>query len=84
MAAPLPSGVPLSRIPAGQPPPGVEPLNFVNPPTKENAMIAIGAIMMALAGFFVTGRIYLNYANKGHKLGWDDGINAIPLRMAIF
>ena len=75
MASSLPLGVPLSLTPAGKPPAGVAPLNFTNPPTKETAIIIVSAITMALASFFVTGRVYLNYANKGRKLGWDDGMS---------
>ena len=84
MAASLPPGVPLSQIPAGRPPPGVEPLNLVNPPTKENAIIVISAIMIALASFFVIGRVYLNNTNKGRKLGWDDGMNSVPFGPIFF
>ena len=79
MAASLPPGIPLSQIPYGRPPPGVEPLNFVNPPTKEKPIIAVSAITVALATIFVIGRVYLNNANKGRKLGLDDGMNATSL-----
>lgn len=77
MAASLPPGIPLSQIPYGRPPPGVEPLNFVNPPTKEKPIIAVSAVTVALATIFVVGRVYLNNTNKGRKLGFDDGTNTI-------
>ena len=66
----IPPGVPLSEIPALQPPPGVTP-NFVNPPTIAPALVTVNAVFLALMIVAVSIRIF----SKGvllRSLGWDD------------
>lgn len=66
----IPAGVPLSEIPALQPPPGITP-NFINPPTIAPALIAVNGVFLALMLLAVSIRIY----SKGlllRSLGWDD------------
>lgn len=74
MAVPLPSGVSLSMLPMGHPPPGVQPLNMVNPFTRETAVLVVGVLFTISTSIFVGGRIYLIAITQGRKLGWDDGI----------
>ena len=66
----IPSGVPLSKIPSLQPPPGVTP-NFINPPSIANAIITVSRLFLVLMLAAVSMRIY----TKGviiRTLGWDD------------
>ncbi|KAI9845651.1 MAG: hypothetical protein M1837_004625 [Sclerophora amabilis] len=71
MASSLPPGVPLSQIPSGPAPPGVQPLS-ASAPNHEVAIIVVSALLSALALFFVTSRIYINACHVARKLGWDD------------
>ena len=72
----LTSGMQLSLMAAGQRPSAVEPLRLINSSSKEQAIIAISTISLALASFLVVGRAYLSPANNGRKLGWDDGMQS--------
>ena len=66
----LPPGVPLSEIPAGKPPIGVEP-NFVDPKSLANAIVTVNAVFLALMLIFITLRVYTK-AMLLHSLWWDD------------
>lgn len=52
-----PPGLPLERLPALSPPPGVTP-NFVNPENYQSLIIALQTICLALATGFTALRIY--------------------------
>ena len=66
----IPPGVPLSEIPALQPPPGVKS-NFVDPPSYANALIAVNAVFLAFMLIALTIRIFTKSILL-HSLGWDD------------
>jgi len=59
----------LSKIPAGQPPPDVQP-NFVNPPTLLTAVIASTVIIHVFTLLFILVRVYVNAWTR--KLDWED------------
>lgn len=66
----VPHGLPLSQVPALEPPPGVIP-NLVNPPSLANTVIVVSVVFLTLMLFFVSIRIY----TKGvllRSLGWED------------
>lgn len=70
LALELPSGVPLSQIPAAVPPAGVTP-NFKNPPSLVPATICVCTVMVSLTLFFVATRVYMAFQLK-HKLALDE------------
>ncbi|MCJ1463139.1 hypothetical protein MMC07_001744 [Pseudocyphellaria aurata] len=60
----------LKTIPAGDPPPGIQP-NFSDPPTLFPALLGVGIafLVLAVACFFI--RIYTKFAIS-KRWGWDD------------
>ncbi|KAL8937600.1 MAG: hypothetical protein Q9216_004340 [Gyalolechia sp. 2 TL-2023] len=60
----------LQTLPAGVPPPGMQP-NFVDPPTLVPAVLGVGASFLALALFCFSIRVWTKVTiNK--RLSWDD------------
>lgn len=61
----------LKTLPAGQPPPGIQP-NFVDPPTRVPVILGVGIAFLVLAVLCFSIRIYSKLATaKSWK--WDDG-----------
>jgi hypothetical protein len=52
-------GQDLSKIPAGAPPPGLQP-NFTNPPTLLSAVIATAVVIHVITLLFILARAYVN------------------------
>ena len=60
----------LQTLPAGSPPPGIQP-NFEDPPTLVPALLGVGAAFLALAVFCFSIRAWTKLTiNK--KFSWDD------------
>jgi hypothetical protein len=78
----LPPGTDLSKIPSAKAPPGWKS-NLIDPPTNEDAVVAVNATLMAVAFIFVLSRIWMNFF-KNRKLGWDDCIVVVGLLCAYF
>jgi hypothetical protein len=70
MSSSIPSGVPLSHVPLGPPPPGVES-NFVNPENRAIEYYLVGGIGAFLMLFFVSIRLYVRLTSR--TAWWDDG-----------
>lgn len=67
------NGIPhsiLENLPAGTPPPGVQP-NFIDPPSRANLLIALNAVFMTLAWSVVAMRLYAK-GKIQRMLGWED------------
>ena len=62
----------LKTIPAGQPPPGIEP-NFADPLSRAPVVIGVGIAFGVLAVFCFFIRIYTKLAIK-KSWKWDDGM----------
>ena len=60
----------LSKIPAGTPPPGVQP-NFVNPPSSAPVLIAVGTVFMGIMFLFAGMRFYVKVIVR-RKVAPDD------------
>lgn len=60
----------LKTIPAGQPPPGINP-NFADPPTRVPIILGICAAFLVLAVICFVIRIYTKLA-VAKKWTWDD------------
>lgn len=60
----------LKILPAGKPPPGVQP-NFVDPPTQVPVILGVGAAFGVLAVLCFSIRIYTKLALT-KKWTWDD------------
>lgn len=61
----------LKSIPAGQPPPGVEP-NFADPTTRVPVVLGVGIAFIVLAIVCFSIRIYTKLAMR-KQWKWDDG-----------
>lgn len=60
----------LSTLPAGDPPPGIQP-NFSDPPTLVPALLGVPAAFLVLAVLCFFVRIYTKvFISK--RWGWDD------------
>ena len=70
MAAAIPPGADLSKIPLAQNPNGSPP-NFVNSPSQSSTDFAVGLPFAVLCTFFVLLRLATNFRHTG-KLGLDD------------
>ncbi|KAL9594863.1 MAG: hypothetical protein Q9179_005207 [Wetmoreana sp. 5 TL-2023] len=57
----IPPGVPLSQIPALQPPPGVMP-NFIDPPSIGGTLVAVNIVFLALMLIVVSVKTYTKEA----------------------
>jgi hypothetical protein len=64
MAASIPPGMDLSKIPAAPPPPGVQS-NFVDPPSLVPAIITVNLIMILWATSFVSMRLWIKRRGLG-------------------
>lgn len=60
----------LAQTPAMQPPNGTTP-NFVDPVSRDTALIALNAVFLALMVPVVAVRLY-GKAHTVHKIGWED------------
>ncbi|MCJ1462825.1 hypothetical protein MMC07_001428 [Pseudocyphellaria aurata] len=60
----------LKTIPAGDPPPGIQP-NFSDPPTLVPALLGVGLAFLVLALVCFIVRIYTKFAIS-KRWGWDD------------
>jgi hypothetical protein len=67
----------LENFPSMIPPPGVTP-NFINPPSKETAIIVLNVIFLALMWSAVAVRLW-SKARITHNVGWDDCEKLIPI-----
>lgn len=65
--------IPLDHVPAMAPPPG-QKSNFVDPENRNEVMIIVITISMALFLIFVGLRIYARLRSSG-RLVWDDCIS---------
>jgi hypothetical protein len=66
----IPKGL-LEKVPAGKPPPGVQP-NLVNPTNDVGYRILAGiTVVMVIMLFFATLRFYVAIRIK-RRMGWDD------------
>ena len=62
----------LKTIPAGQPPPGIEP-NFAHPSSRAPVVVGVMVALSVLATFCFSIRIYTKLAIK-KNWKWDDGM----------
>ena len=62
----------LKTLPAGQPPPGIEP-NFADPSTRVPVVLGVGIPFSVLALLCYSVRIYTRLAIK-KNWKWDDGM----------
>jgi hypothetical protein len=69
MAAALPPGMDLSKIPLMPNPSGAPP-NFVNPPDLMGAVLGVGIALMVLSGILLIFRLVTNY--KISRITFDD------------
>ena len=70
MAAAIPPGTDLSKIPLALNPSG-DPPNFVNPPNQAVVVLAVGLPLAIISSCFVSLRLFTNH-KTAHKLGVDD------------
>jgi hypothetical protein len=64
------SSNPLDHFPVGKPPPGTVP-NFINPPSKGDALVALDGIFVSFMLVAVLIRIYVR-VRLVKVWGWDD------------
>jgi hypothetical protein len=60
----------LAQVPAMQPPVGTTS-NFIDPPSRNAAIIALNSVFLALMVPMVSIRLYVK-AHVLHKIWWDD------------
>lgn len=60
----------LKTLPAGTPPPGIQP-NFSDPPTLFPAILGVGTAFLVLALLCFLIRIYTKFTIS-KRWGWDD------------
>ncbi|KAI0897577.1 hypothetical protein F4806DRAFT_406754 [Annulohypoxylon nitens] len=70
-----------TQIPATPPPPG-QTSNFVNPPTQEATMIAVGVVMITITLAFVVLRLYTSF-RVTQKPGLEDWLCITALVFSI-
>lgn len=68
----------LCQVPAGPPPPGVEP-NFIDPTSLAPAKMTILSILVAWGIVFTSGRFYVNF----RRLSLTDYLTLFALLLAI-
>ena len=81
MASTIPPGIPLDQFPSAPPPPGVTP-NFINPPSLENAIIAVTATTLTLTLSLLAIRLYTTLRIT-HSASYDDCAIVLALISAI-
>lgn len=67
----LPPGIDFSKVPLALNPNG-NPPNFVDPPSLDAVVLAVGITLIALSSCMLILRLFANFKHTG-KLGLDDG-----------
>ncbi|KAH8888273.1 hypothetical protein GQ53DRAFT_843657 [Thozetella sp. PMI_491] len=78
MAGMIPPGTDVWAVPAGPPPPGVQP-NLINPETNENIGVVTLSVLLVVATIFVALRLYVQLTMTKNKPWWDDVLLLIAL-----